>query len=140
MALTSSNGNGAGSLDCYIGGIFNNNQPIGGTVVAVTIDLSNDHLGWDSASGKVPVLKRGVPARRGLQQPGARPQLQRQAMLNDKVEKLQTTVAQQQNQIAQQQKQIETLTVKLGEQAEQIQKVSAQLEMVRSTPRVVNNQ
>jgi hypothetical protein len=136
-----SNGNGAGSLECYIGGIFNNNQPVGGTVVEVTIDLANDHLGWDAGpSGKVPVLKRGAPARRGLQQPGARPQLQHQAMLNDKVEKLQTTVAQQQNQIAQQQKQIETLTVKLGEQAEQIQKVSAQLEMVRSTPRVVNNQ
>ena len=41
-------------------------------------------------------------------------------MLNDKVEKLQATVAQQQ-------KQIETLTAQLGEQAAQIQKVSAQL-------------
>ncbi len=136
-----SNGNGAGSLDCYIGGIFNNNQPVGGTVVAVTIDLSNDHLGFDPGpNGKVPVLKRGVPARRSLQQPGARPQLQHQAMLNDKVEKLQTTVAQQQNQIAQQQKQIETLTAQIKDQADQIQKVSAQLEMIRPTPRVVKNQ
>ena len=41
-------------------------------------------------------------------------------MLNDKVEKLQATVAQQQ-------KQIETLTAQLGEQAAQIQKVSALL-------------
>ncbi len=41
-------------------------------------------------------------------------------MLNDKVEKLQATVAQQQ-------KQIETLTAQLKEQAAQIQKVSAQL-------------
>jgi uncharacterized coiled-coil protein SlyX len=52
--------------------------------------------------------------------------------MNEKVEKLQTTVAQQQ-------KQIETLTTQLKEQAAQIQKVSAQLEMVRSTPRVVEN-
>ena len=29
-----SNGNGAGSEECYIGGIFNNIQPVGGTVVA----------------------------------------------------------------------------------------------------------
>jgi uncharacterized coiled-coil protein SlyX len=54
-------------------------------------------------------------------------------MLNDKVDKLQTTVAQQQ-------KQIETLTTQLREQAEQIQKVSAQLEMVRPAPRVVGNE
>ena len=56
-----------------------------------------------------------------------------QAMLNDKVEKLQATVAQQQ-------KQIETLTAQLGEQAAQIQKVSAQLEMNhRPSQMVVNN-
>jgi hypothetical protein len=42
-----SNGNGAGSLACFIGGIFANNQPRGGSVVVVTLDLSNDHLGWD---------------------------------------------------------------------------------------------
>jgi uncharacterized coiled-coil protein SlyX len=52
--------------------------------------------------------------------------------MNDKVDKLETTVAQQQ-------KQIETLTTQLREQAAQIQKVSAQLEMVRPTPRVVEN-
>jgi uncharacterized coiled-coil protein SlyX len=51
-------------------------------------------------------------------------------MLNDKVEKLQATVAQQQ-------KQIETLTAQLGEQAAQIQKVSAQLEMSRPAARTV---
>ena len=54
-------------------------------------------------------------------------------MLNDKVEKLQATVAQQQ-------KQIETLTAQLREQAAQIQKVSAQVEMSKTAPRVVNNQ
>jgi uncharacterized coiled-coil protein SlyX len=53
-------------------------------------------------------------------------------MLGDKVEQLQATVAQQQ-------KQIETLTAQLREQAAQIQNVSAQLEMVRPTPRVVEN-
>ena len=42
-----SNGNGAGSLQCYIGGIFNNFQAVGGSVVVVTLDLANDHLGWD---------------------------------------------------------------------------------------------
>ena len=54
------------------------------------------------------------------------------AMLNQKVEQLQATVTQQQQQI-------ETLTTQLKEQAAQIQKVSAQLEMVRPTPRVVEN-
>jgi uncharacterized coiled-coil protein SlyX len=55
-------------------------------------------------------------------------------MLNDKVEKLQGTVAQQQ-------KQIETLTAQLKEQAAQIQKVSAQLELNRLAPQtVLNNQ
>ena len=54
-------------------------------------------------------------------------------MLNDKVEKLQATVAQQQ-------KQIETLTAQLSEQAAQIQKVSAQLEMGKPATKVVVNQ
>ena len=65
-------------------------------------------------------------------------------MLNGKVgkvEKLEATVAQQQ-------KQIETLTAQLKEQAEthsqlksshQIQKVSAQLEVSKRAPQVVNN-
>ena len=42
-----SNGNGAGSLECYIGGIFNNFQPVGGSVVLVTLDRATDKLGWD---------------------------------------------------------------------------------------------
>jgi len=41
-----SNGNGAGFLECFIAGIFNNFQPVGGTVVEVTLDLADDHLGW----------------------------------------------------------------------------------------------
>ena len=107
---------GFGSAECFIGGIFNNFQPVGGAVVEVTLDLTNDHLGWDvgpSQGGRAP----SVPSR-GAPQPAARPQ--RQAMLNDKVEKLQVVVQLQQKQIA-------TLTAQLGEQAAQIQKVSAQL-------------
>jgi hypothetical protein len=54
------------------------------------------------------------------------------AVLNGKVEKLRTTVAQQQ-------KQIESLTAQLKEQAAQIQKVSAQLEVSKPAPQVVTN-
>jgi uncharacterized coiled-coil protein SlyX len=53
-------------------------------------------------------------------------------MLNDKVEKLQATVAQQQ-------KQIETLIAQLREQATHIQKVSAELEASKPAPEMVNN-
>jgi len=90
-----SNGNGAGSLECYIGGIFNNFQPVNGdNVVFVTIDRNNDHLGWDfgpSQGGSAPV-QRSAPQRRSA--PGA--PTQRSAMLNGKVgkvEKLEATVA-----------------------------------------------
>jgi hypothetical protein len=125
-----SNGNGAGSLECFIGGIFNNPQPVGGNVVVVTLDLTNDHLGFDGTlarGGKAPAVPN-----RSAPQPRSRPQPHQQAMLNDKVGKLEATVAQQQ-------KQIETLTAQLKEQAAQIQSVSAQLEMVRPAPRVVEN-
>ena len=154
-----SNGNGAGSEACFIGGIFNNLQPVNGTnIVQVTLNLSDDHLGYDlgpSQGGSAPV-QRGAPARRSAPQPRGRPQ--HQAKLNDKVGKLQATVAQQQEQIevlqsaatrasvagamiARQQKQIETLTAQLKEQAAQIQRVSAQLELSKSAPQtVLNNQ
>ena len=121
-------GTGAGSLDCYIGGIFNNFRPVGGTVVEVTLDLADDHLGWDigpSQRGSAPAAPRRAPLRRSAP-------TQRPAMLNGKVEKLEATVAQQQTQI-------ETLTAQLKEQAAQIQKVSAQLEVSRPAPQVVTN-
>ncbi len=122
---------GGNSQECYIGGIFNNLQPVNGTtIVQVTVDLTNDHLGYDfgpNQGGRAPyVPNRSVP------QPRMRPQPQHQAMLNDKVDKLQATVAQQQ-------RQIETLTAQLREQAAQIQKVSAQLEMVKPAPQMVEN-
>src|SRR4029077_18130120 len=125
--------NGNGSLECYIGGIFNNFQPVGGSVVVVTLDRADDHLGWDfgpSQGGSAPV-QRSTPQRRSA--PGV--PTQRPAMLDGKVgkvEKLEATVAQQQ-------KQIETLTALLAEQAVQIQKVSAQVEMIKPAPRVVEN-
>ena len=128
---------GFGSAECFIGGIFNNPQPVGGTVVVVTLDTANDHLGFDPAFGR-PGSPAVVP-HRNAPQPRMRPQPNHQAMLNDRVEKLQATVAQQQATVEQQQKQIEALTAQLKEQAAQIQKVSAQVEMIRPTPRVVNN-
>jgi hypothetical protein len=107
-----SNGNGAGSLECYIGGIWNNPQPVGGNVVVVTLDLDNDHLGYDaglSRGGSTPV-QRSAPQRHSA--PGV--PTQRPAMFDGKVgkvEKLEATLAQQQ-------KQIETLTAQLTEQAQ----------------------
>jgi uncharacterized coiled-coil protein SlyX len=128
---------GFGSAACFIGGIFNNPQPVGGNVVAVTLNLDTDQLGFDGTlarSGNAPAAPH-----RNAPQPRMRPQPAHQAMLNDKVEKLQATVAQQQATVAQQQKQIDILTTQVKEQAAQIQNVSAQLEMVRPAPRVVEN-
>jgi uncharacterized coiled-coil protein SlyX len=134
-----SNGNGAGSLACFIGGIWNNPQPVGGSVVVVTLDLDTDELGYDAGAARGDSGPAAAP-HRSVPQPRVRPQAgDRQAMLNDKVEKLQATVAQQQTTVAQQQKQIETLTTQLREQAAQIQKVSAQVELIKPAPRVVEN-
>ena len=139
-----SNGNGAGSLECYIGGIFNNFQPVGGSVVVVTLDRADDHLGWDfgpTQGGSEPV-QRSAPQRRSA--PGV--PTQRPAMPDGKVgkaEKLEAMVAQQQKQIetltAQLREQAQTFTAQLKEQATQIQKVRAQLEVSKRAPQVVNN-
>jgi len=129
---------GGNSQECFIGGIFNNLQPVNGTtIVQVTLDLTNDHLGYDfgpNQGGSAPAAPH-----RSAPQPRVRPQPHHQAMLNDKVDQLQATVAQQQATVAQQQKQIDSLTTQLKQQAAQIQNVSAQLEMVRPAPRVVEN-
>jgi hypothetical protein len=130
---------GFGSAECFIGGIFNNFQPVGGAVVEVTLDLTNDHLGWDvgPSQARPSVPTRSAPAQRGKpQSPAARPQAparpQDQAMLNDKVNSLQVVVQLQQ-------KQIVALTAQLKQQATQIDKVSAQLELIKPAPRVVEN-
>jgi hypothetical protein len=130
-----SNGNGAGSLACFIGGIFNNFQPVGGAIVEVTLNLANDELGWDvgPSQSRPNVPARGAPAQRGKPTaPAQRPTSKNEAMLNDKVDKLQVVVQMQQ-------KQIVALTTQLKQQASQIDKVSAQLEMLKPAPRVVEN-
>ena len=53
-----SNGNGAGSAACFIGGIFNNPQPVGGNVVVVTLNLDTDQLGYDGPPAVVAHLLR----------------------------------------------------------------------------------
>jgi hypothetical protein len=55
------------------------------------------------------------------------------------VQQLKTTTEKQAARIALQENQIQTLTAALKQQSEQIQKVSAQLEMIRPAPRVVGN-
>src|SRR5438067_2211043 len=77
---------GNGSLQCFIGGIYNNFQPVGGMVVQVTLDLANDHLGWDflPSQGGSPPVQRSAPQRRSA--PGA--PTQRPAMLNGKIGKV----------------------------------------------------
>src|SRR5438094_238594 len=129
-----SNGDGAWSLACFIGGIFANFQPVGGAIVEVTLNLANDQLGWDIGPNQSApsVPSRGAPARRSAPGAPAQRPTQHQAMLNDKVDKLQAVVQLQQ-------KQIVTLTAQLKEQAAQIQKVSAQVEMIKPAPRVVEN-
>jgi hypothetical protein len=131
IRIADSSSDGFGSAACYIGGIFNNFQPVNGTtVVQVTLDLTNDHLGWDSGpsqGGSPPALPH-----RNAPQPRVRPQPQHQTTLNDKVEKLQATVAQQQ-------KGMEVPTAQLKEQAAQIEKASAQLEASKPAPQVVKN-
>jgi hypothetical protein len=133
---------GFGSFACYIGGIFNNPQPVGGNVVAVTLNLDTDQLGFDGTMGRA----GAAPAapHRNAPQPRTRPQTGHRAMLNDKVEKLQAIVTQQQKHIetltAQLREQADTFTAQLKEQAAQIQKVSAQLEVSKPAPQVVNNQ
>ncbi len=94
--------------DCFIAGVFGRNVNEG-TAVPVFVD-SDGKLGTvlvDANGNKVPTPKVGQP----------------QAMLNRKVEELQATVAQ--------------LTQQLKEQAAQIQKVSAQVEMSKPAARTV---
>src|SRR5206468_11580091 len=139
---------------CNIGGIANVAQVANGlTVCQVTTDAFG-HLGVDCVNpsnpgatpqgpGQSAPVRPGAPQPRSPGAPAERPQFQ---AMNDKVEKLQATVAQQREQAAQQQKQIDTqqkeiqtLTAQLKEQAAQIQKVSAQIEVNKPAPQVVVN-
>ena len=108
------------------------------------MDRNTDQLGYDPGESKgvsAPV-QRSAPQRRS----GRGAPTQSPATLNGKVgkvEKLEATVAQQQKQIetltAQLREQAETFAAQLKEQATQIQRVSAQFEVSKPAPQVVNN-
>src|SRR5206468_5867958 len=119
----------AGAGECFIGGIRTQGQVWNGvTVCQVTVRIDG-RLGTDCVNPNRPggfdkssapqAPAHSAPQLRGAPQAPTRPQFQ---AMNDKVEKLQATVAQQQ-------KQIELLVTQLWEQAAQIQKVSAQLQV-----------
>jgi hypothetical protein len=103
------------NTDCFIGGIFGATAT-GGLPVVVNSD------------GKLGTVPAGSP-------------LSMNEILKERqvVQELKATTERQAAVIALQEGQIKALTAGLREQAEQIQKVSAQLEMVRPTPRVVEN-
>src|SRR6266699_3220724 len=106
----------SGTAACFINGIATNAQVWNGvTVCQVTVNgfgqlgvdcVNPNNPGATPASPVAPVPHSAPQPRSAPQQPAARPQFQ---AMNDKVEKLQATVAQQQ-------KQIETLTAQLKEQ------------------------
>jgi len=124
---------------CYIQGIANSSIPTANSAL-VFVDLNTGKLATvlTDANGNrltLPISQSQLQAA-PLGQPNAVPERYledgRQAMLNLKVEKLQAAVAQQDKQVA-------TLTAQLKEQAAQIQKVSAQLEVSKPASRVVTN-
>ena len=145
-----------GITQTFVGGIANSPQVWNGvTVCQVTVDFFG-HLGVDCVNPSNPGATpqgpgQSAPVRPGAPQPRspgapAQPPTMRQAMLNDKVEKLEATVAQlkstvakQEATIAQQQRGMDAVTVRLNEQASQIQKVSAQLEVSKPAPRTASN-
>jgi hypothetical protein len=107
-------GDPAFGVACFIGGIAN--TTVVGSPVLVTAD------------GQLGVAVAGSP-------------LSANELLKERqvVQELKTTTEKQAARIALQEGQIQALTASLRQQAEQIQKVSAQLEMVRPAPRVVEN-
>jgi hypothetical protein len=124
---------------CYIQGIANSSIPTANSAV-VFVDTTSGKLATilTDANGNrltLPISQSQLQAA-PLGQPKAVPERYfedgHQAILNLKVEKLQATVAQQHKQIA-------TLTAQLREQAAQIQKVNAQLEVNKAAPQTVAN-
>lgn len=108
-------GDPAFGVACFIGGIFGETAT-GGVPVVV------------NAAGQLGTVPAGSPLSMN--------ELLKQQRL---VQELKATTEKQAARIALQEGQIKALTAGLKQQADQIQKVSAQLEMVRPTPRVVEN-
>jgi hypothetical protein len=108
-----------------IGDVFNTGCFIGGIAGVV---VTGDPVLVDPATGQLGVGPIDSP-------------LSAKEILKERqvVQELKATTERQAAVIALQEGQIKALTAGLREQAEQIQKVSAQLEMVRPTPRVVEN-
>jgi len=109
---------------CYIDNIFGADVDLGTvTIVGVDADGKLGTNAVDAAGNRVPVasLVGG----------------QHQAMLNRQVETLQATIAELKSTIAQQKNGMDALTAQLKEQAAQIQRVSAQLEVKKPAPKVV---
>ncbi len=99
---------------CFVGGV--SGVPVTGDAVCVGADGQLGSCGPTSPLSKNELLKQ-----------------------QHVVQELKATTERQAARIALQEGQIQTLTAALKQQAEQIQKVSAQLEMVRPMPRVVEN-
>jgi hypothetical protein len=108
---------------CYIGNIWG--AHVDATALMVFVDP-------DGRLGTVPVSVGGSPGKSPGIQPQAIPDAANQAMLDLKVQNLRTTVAQQQQRI-------ETLTTQLKENAAQIQKANARLEMNEPAAKVAVN-
>jgi septal ring factor EnvC (AmiA/AmiB activator) len=108
---------------CTIDNIFS--APVSAATAAVVMVDSDGRLGTVTAEGA---------ARDGLSLESIRPQsipdAARQAMPDRTIESLQATIAQNQQQI-------EILTAQLKEQATQIQRVNAQIEMRKPVTKVV---
>jgi hypothetical protein len=107
-------GDPAFGVACFVGGIFG--VPVSGSPVVVD---ANGQLGT-AAAGSPLSMKELLKQRQVVQE-------------------LKATTERQAAVIALQEGQINALTAGLKQQADQIQKVSAQLEMIRPTPRVVEN-
>jgi len=120
---------GFGSAACFIGGIFNNLQPVNGVnIVQVTLNLNDDHLGFDfgpNGSGNAPaprthlrlVAHRKLPrARRPPRDPQDKP------CSMTKLESCKQLLRSKTMFAVKQQEQIKALTAQLKEQATQIDK------------------
>src|SRR5438105_14481424 len=111
---------------CFIDNIFG--APVSAATAAVVMIDSDGRLGTATADGHDP----GGFSPKGNIRPQAISDAAKQAMLNRIIESLQATVTQQQQQIA-------TLTAKLKDNATQIEKAGAALEMNEHTAKVVVN-